>query len=1294
MVSGKKTPLRGIRIDTFMVNGKAWGYAETDERGEYKIRGLAAGEYYILANCINPDLNYPTCIQPNPNATYNSYDSSKAKPPERPIAFLVYATKDNPVQVPPVHLTRKKNPTTPVDSVPRDAVTARLQLALFRLQDVPSGKPSTQTKDQTKDLSEANEVTHEPPFRQLVSTDNATRRGLVTGTQLIALPLPGLRTVEAFGLLFPGVAPPPQTLSQTPGPGLGSGIGTSGQFAVNGLRSRANNFTIDGSDNNDEDIGVRRQGFTALLPQTVESIQEYQIITLLPTAQFGRNLAGQVNLVSRTGNPTYHGTLYGFFTNQQLKARDFFDLTDGTTPVPLLFNNQPVFIRTEQQRTAPLIQPNPVGGEDQFRRWQSGFVFSGPLNPAKATTTTGTTRKTLFFTSFERLVVDAEKESHFAVPDIAARGLFGTGATGLKNPFGLNPAELYPTSVTGDAVFSFFPFSNNRYGPYGQNTFTQILPADARGTIFSARLDRAFGQAGGPGATHHQSVAGRYNFTDDDTVLPSVGGALASPLRARVRTQNLSLYHIAALAPQLTNELRASYGRTSLTFKAVPNSLFLPSRRFPDNPLLLNARLVSNSTLPSDACNAYAQLPIGLPCFNADQPIETEGMLFRGPNGLLAFGPLGPVGQVLVSGYSPVGVDVLNFPQQRVNNTFQFANTLFWQGGAWRLIVGADVRRTQLNSQLERNFRPAVVFNGAPDIAELRGVSPRSPNGFYLGSDFAAAGAPTSFVQTLALRPDSTLALRYWQSDAFATAELRVRSGFTLTLGVRYQYNTVPTEAQGRLEAFFAPQQLSRLNAIFGFERFLAGRTKIFNEDRNNLAPHVAFAWDVGNQGKTSLRGGYGIYYDQFPGAVTSQSRNFFPDFLTVNLAGVTSSTTTLDLFAANPANLLTELTDWRFVNLLARRFGNDLVAFMQSLNTLTAAQNPFQDVARAYPGSPGFVLPSATLQTPYAQHWGLTLEHEFRRNHLLAVAYVGTRGTHLLRFATPNLGFNAIPVVTNIRVKGFEQLFQGFTTSPAQQTLNGPKFERPFPLLGAFTSIESDANSSYHALQVEFSRRLNRSLQFGAAYTWSHVIDEASDLFDLASGPALPQDSFARAAERADASFDLRHNFVYSLIWAGPERGGKRLWRGWRLASVGTFRSGQPFTLLACCDVNLDGNLSDRLNTTAGIEQINQGRVRFKAPTDMAILLKQLQAPAGKHGALRRNFWRAPGTASLDLALSKTWTVKERFKFELRTEVFNVFNRTHFGAPVHQLLFPSFGQAVETRLPARTIQLAGKFSF
>ena len=135
-------------------------------------------------------------------------------------------------------------------------------------------------------------------IRVEINTTDARRDGSFKDETITKLPLGSTsitRTFDELALLLPGVAPPPQTVGDVAGPGVGAGVGSAGQFAVNGLRSRGNNFTVDGSDNNDEDIGVRRQGFVALVSQPIESVQEFQIITLLAPAQFGRNIGAVVD---------------------------------------------------------------------------------------------------------------------------------------------------------------------------------------------------------------------------------------------------------------------------------------------------------------------------------------------------------------------------------------------------------------------------------------------------------------------------------------------------------------------------------------------------------------------------------------------------------------------------------------------------------------------------------------------------------------------------------------------------------------------------------------------------------------------------------------------------------------------------------------------------------------------------------------------------------------------------------------------------------------------------------------
>src|SRR5262249_40177431 len=270
----------------------------------------------------------------------------------------------------------------------------------------------------------------------------------------------------------------------------------------------------------------------------------------------GRNFGGQVNAVSKSGGNKFHGTVYGFFNSSQLNARNFFDTTNGTATSPVRSRaGQSVLDCTTPVANAlpcasgsgapingatPLTVTDQSGGEDSFTFGQGGFVLGGPIKKDRA----------FFFVSYERQILNASKEQSFAVPTIDQRGIFNTGATGffadcltpLASGFNITnctPANAahffpefgFPTSLTGDATLSLFPFPNNPTGVFGANTFTEVLPASARGNILSGKYDQSFGLWGRP-----STFTARYNFTQDWRDIPVTGGALFSSLRPRVRT--------------------------------------------------------------------------------------------------------------------------------------------------------------------------------------------------------------------------------------------------------------------------------------------------------------------------------------------------------------------------------------------------------------------------------------------------------------------------------------------------------------------------------------------------------------------------------------------------------------------------------------------------------------------------------------------------------------------------------------------------------------------------------------
>ncbi|HZS06306.1 MAG TPA: carboxypeptidase-like regulatory domain-containing protein [Blastocatellia bacterium] len=1193
-------------------------------------------------------------------------------------------------------------------------------------------------------------------FERQVNTVNATRGGNFDRRQLTTLPLAGIRTFESLAFLLPGVAPPPQPVGGTVGPGLGAGFGTPGQFSVNGLRARSNNFTVDGSDNNDEDVGVRRQGFVALVPQSIESVQEFQMSTQLWDAGMGRNSGSQVNAVSRSGGSQVHGTVYDFFNHDALNARRFFDYaSDKSQSYPLTARATAVDGTTQivpvNVDGVNLVQPNPSEGRDPFNRHQGGVALGwplskqlfGPLAPEGQP-------KTFFFTSFEYQRVRAKQETHFSVPTVAERGLFGTGATGYqaKRPDGfMFPTN--PTTAQGDSIFSLFPFPDNPVGPYGENTYTRVLPADADGRVFSFRFDHDFRT---PGQVAH-TLTGRYNFTKDERVVPAVGGAIASSVEPQITTHNLSLLLSSQLSPRISNQFRASYGRTQLRFEIPDDPQAVPSRLLPGTPSLLNAPILYNESFP-----------VGLPDFVARY--RTVSPLVKTAD---VETTLGTTGQVIVSPFSPVGLDPFLFPQGRTSNTAQYADTLTMLRGRHVFKLGTDTRRVQLNSFLDRNYRSQIVFAGAPDVRKFVDPSFKSgiipPTGYFTGTDLASLGSPTGSFQALATGvADSTIGLRFWQFNHFFNDNWRVRRGLTLDYGLRYEYNTVPREVNNRIERTFAGNTLPAVDpSIPGFtftsqnsglppvtlavfdtptlvrslnqsldalQKITGGRRTIYEPDRNNFAPHLGFAWDPfagsGTQaGRTVIRGGFGLSYDVTLGSVVSQSRNVFPTFVPVNVD------------ASNPLYRLFTLTAEGFKGTpcgpapFPACFAQNVSGFVRvtfpggnqslplirpdSLNVIgvppglvqpilsALLQPPVLTVDKPGPaqllqsgGGIAFTLPDRGLRTPYAMQFNLQFERELFRDFLFNISWVGSRGLKLTRFRTPNGGLNSI---TLPGIGGDVQQYSIDNISlPPLSNLSSNVLSRPNPLLGAYTIFDSSASSIYHSLQTGVTKRFSHGWQMTAAYTWSHAIDDVSDVFDLAGAYNLPQDDRDLRAERGDANFDIRHRFAWSMISNVPFLGrfnnasGAKgaILGGWQMASISTYQTGQPFTVNTSFDVNLDGNLTDRINTLSGLTVVDDRQQRLALTAQPTSLL----APTGRNGSVGRNTFRAAGIANTDFTLIKNFRLREGQSLVLRTEVFNLWNRTHFGAPVRILEAPSFGKSTDTVLTPRQIQFALKYVF
>src|SRR6185312_4433609 len=528
---------------------------------------------------------------------------------------------------------------------------------------------------------------------------------------------------------------------------------------------------------------------------------------------------------------------------------------------------------------------------------------------------------------------------------------------------------------------------------------------------------------------------------------------------------------------------------------------------------------------------------------------------------------------------------------------------------------------------------------------------------------------------------DQSIGLRYYQLNFYAQQFWRVSRQVSLSLGLRYEYNTPPSELNERIERTFNSPLLSLAPAL---TQFIDGRAKIFDPDRNNFAPRVGFAYSPElfvNNKSTVIRGGFGVFYDQILGAVVSQSRNVYPTFLTLNFGGGPSFGQ-FPLTFDNPSRQSIGVPGLGFVPLV-------VPGTVDRYNPAIPLNLFFDVLNRTFPSAFGATLPTRKLETPRALHYSFTVEQQVGRDLTFSLAYVGTRGHDLLRFTTPNLG----PALT-LGLTNFDIAPRDFAFPIVFGQVNNPA--RPLAGIGAINQFETSARSNYDSLQIQGRGRLARALQFQIAYTFSRTTDDVSDVFDLAGAYVLPQNSRNLPAEFGPANFDIPHQLAFGFNYELPKQSSgpgvfRKLLNGIEISGTGRFRSGQPFTVNSTIDVNLDGNLTDRLNTVQGIDLTGDGRQPLRLTTANTLALL---APFGQDGQIGRNTFRAGGSIDLDISVRKNWVLAGGEILTTRIDVFNLPNRSNFGIPIRFLEAPGFGQATNTIIPGRRVQFGLKVTF
>jgi hypothetical protein len=582
-------------------------------------------------------------------------------------------------------------------------------------------------------------------------------------------------------------------------------------------------------------------------------------------------------------------------------------------------------------------------------------------------------------------------------------------------------------------------------------------------------------------------------------------------------------------------------------------------------------------------------------------------------------------------------------------NSYQGYDDLFLTHGIHSLKIGFAVERVQLNAYDPAPFGE-IAFGTLADPAN---------NGFLTNNPIVLF-APLPSAPFIHFNFRSSIFGGYVQDD------LRLRPNLTLNIGLRYEMSTVPAEIHGHLSALHSPFNQT-------FQDTIVGSTVFSNPTYRNFEPRIGFAWDPSGNGKTSIRGGFGLF-DVLP-------LPYLLGQFATNTAPFTENGTANNL---PPGSFPTEA-----FNILANNAANNL-----GLRIPYIQPNPKRN---------------------YVMQWNLNIQRELAPNLTAMVAYVGSRGVHMI--------FRADDINTTLPINGSTPPYLWPTPGTGTQIS---------PDIGRMDTLQWNNDSYFEGFETQVEKRMSHGFEIQGSYTWSRAIDGgdgsiASDSF-VNSIPALLY--FLPGYRRAPADFNITHNLTANYLWNIPAFGslqGPFAWarKGWQLGGIMQVKSGLPFTPLiggdplglkssapfAYPDRITGGGCSTPVNPGNPTNYIKLGCFTLPASTPSIAANCTPFAPNGVTavgtcanllGNGGRNEIYGPGLVDFDFSVIKDTKIGERLDVQFRAEMFNIFNRANFNPPlVNQVLFgqdgspnSAAGALDSTSTTSRQVQFALKLIF